>query len=423
MKNKLTIIIVSAILVLAITYVGFYFTEKREKVGNFVKPEESVEVIAKAGRDKQKQKAKELDDVLFVSNEATPERNKQKIFDVVDSNNLPVLIYSEEIGHYETSHGNYPRLAVWRKVGNDEDEKLVEVGNVNEYPTSVRLSPDNKFLLINLKSKLQIFDLQTKEQKDFFIPKKEVYSYIFSKDMSHLLVWDQIYGLSDEEYYIHDVNFQTGEDKILKHDNMDGIAFFQGWRNDGKIMLGFPSGEVAGLGYYDLNTNEVVSLSDRQAIFGSRISENGEFEIRVNSGTENICNDFSGSASDGFDIVESISADEIGSVGVKGKLGNVKISPDNKQILYIAEEIANTKAECNNFDPKIDYYYSDITGKNFKKISKNKASELLEEWYGDIGATQNYTDDKIEILINDKIVVSSARESDIRIVGQYYLKK
>lgn len=329
----------------------------------------------------------------------------------------PTIIYAVEVGKNETRERLYPTMKIFRKMGDDPEEELATVGKIGEYPNSFLISPDKKYLLINLESKLQILDLETKELKDLFIPKKEVFSFVFSPSKNDLFIWDQIYGSgSDDEYYVHIFNLASKKDVVVKHGNGQ-IYMAEKWRNDGVVVLAAPLGEYARLAYYVLRTNEVEQ--PKKEIGLGNLSDSGYMMAADNSSTPSICNELSGYANDGYQLIDPVSEQTFGRIKVVGKEVMVAgFSPDDKRILYSLRVIPKKRSDCEDKNLPVEYYLADVTGKNVEKIEKGQVGTLLNSWgKEDVGAKMEYSVEGNTLIWNDKIIAKS--KDEIELIAQF----
>lgn len=338
-----------------------------------------------------------------------------------ESSDIPTLIYSEEIREERTDNRYWPVVRIMRKIGESDPELLAEVGKVGEYASSYVLSPDKKYLLINLESKLQILDLTTKELKDLFIPKRQVMSISYSPDSKHLFIWDQKYVPDDgiNSYYVHLFTISNGKSRIIKQGNLESYYGGTVWRNDGKVVLSEFLGEVSYRWYYDLLTNKMVKSGENYH-FGF-ISGGGKTMSVVGGWVDDACNGFSGSSTGIFDIIEPISGNFLRSVDGLGKIITpVSFSPDEKEFLYAAEETGVVQSDC-LVEQNKDYFIFNIANGGSQKVLE--PLKLMKKWgtnYAGYHLDFNNMNGKNpnSIILNGRIVVTS--DNHLRIVAQFF---
>lgn len=333
----------------------------------------------------------------------------------------PVLIYRDEISSTNTAERGYPTIKIWRKIGSEPYEELATVGKVGEYPIEVTLSQDKKSLLVNLESKLQLLDLETKELRDIFVPEKSTYlGAVFSPDNKYLFIWDQFYAEpEDNQYFVHKLNLETLEDVVLVSGEDKEVYSPTLWREDGKIIVAQLMGEFANSWYFDLEKNSLVQI--KGGPMAGHVSADGKSMSVVNAFVGNICNEFSGDAWSGYKIIDPVSGIVQGGLRQQGKPAGIgAFSPDGKQIIYSVSENIVSKEQCDVQPKPPTYYQSNYDGSGRKKLTHDQYMGLANEWgYDSIGAEIDYDYEKntYTISVNEKPIVSSSK--DLRIVAQY----
>lgn len=350
--------------------------------------------------------------------------NNQNAFQTTETpkpqvEHLPVVIYTERIKTTDDNSRSWPTVKIMRKVGDAEPEVLAEIGKVGEYPNSFQLSPDKKFLLVNLESKLQILNLETKELRDLFTPKRQVLSVSYSPDAKQLFIWDQKYASRDEDrsYYVHLLTLENQQDQIVKQGNSVRPFFGSVWRNDDKVLLSEAHGEFSRPWYYNLTNNQ---LSETPGSFASGlVSESGKVMAVVKDRTDDICNDFSGDAPSVYNVIDPVSGDILGTIGSSGnRVSVLAFSPDDNEALYVTEKPWTNQDDCNK-DPEKNYFKAQISSGQATKLSN--VADVLESWNVNyVGATVEYDYDKSiwSILINNQQIITSDKE--LRLVAQFY---
>lgn len=335
---------------------------------------------------------------------------------------VPVVIYRDEVSSTDGPDGrSFPAIKIWRKIGSEPYEELATVGKVGEYPIDVTLSRDKKSLLINLESKLQLLDLETKELRDIFVPKKSTYlGAVFSPDDKYLFIWDQIYAdPEDNQYFVHKLNLETLEDVVLASGEDKEVYSPTLWREDGKVIMAQLLGEFANSWYFDLETNLLIQTKGRP--MAGYVSSDGKSMSVVNAFVENICNEFSGDAWSGYKILDPVSGMLQGGLRQQGKPAGIgAFSPDGRQIIYSVGENIITKEKCDVRSRPSIYYQSNYDGSGRKKLTHDQYMKLANEWgYDSLSAEAeyDYQTNGYAITINGKPIVSS--DKDLRIIAQY----
>jgi hypothetical protein len=332
---------------------------------------------------------------------------------------LPVVIYTQQVKTTDNGSRTWPTVRILRKVGNTEPEILAEVGKVGEYPNNFQLSPDNKFLLVNLESKLQILNLATKELKDLFIPKRQVLSVSYSPDAKQLFIWDQKYAPTDgnNSYHAHLFTLADQKDQIIKQGSNASTFFGSVWRNDNKVILNEALGEFSRPWYFDLNNNQ---MSKSTGNFASGLtSESGKAMAVVKDSVGDVCNDFSGSASSVYNIIDPVSGNISGTIGGSGnRVSVLAISSDDKEAVYQAEKPWTNRDDCSK-TPERNYYKVQISSGQATKLSN--VADVLKSWnvnYIGVTAEYDYNKSTWSILINGQPIITSDKE--LRLAGQFY---
>lgn len=334
----------------------------------------------------------------------------------------PILIYRDEVANHDGPTGRgFPTIKIWRKIGSGPYEELATVGKVGEFPIDISISRDKKSLLINLESKLQLLNLETKELREVFVPNKSTYlGAVFSPDNKELFIWDQFYanGL-DGEYFVHRLNLETLKDTVLLAGNDGSMYGPIVWRDDNKIILSEPMGEFARSWYFDLTTNRIAQTPNTN--MSGFVSNDGKSMSVVNAFVENICNEFSGDAWSGYKILDPVTGVLQGGLRQQGKPAGIgAFSLNGRQIIYSVGENITTKEKCDARSKPSMYYQSNYDGSGRKKLTHDQYMKLANEWgYDSISAEAEYdyqTND-YTITINGKPIISSSK--DLRIIAQY----
>ncbi len=361
-------------------------------------------------------------EIKTASNSGTPQA-KEKI---------PVIIYTEEIGATSTDSRSWKTVKIMRKKSDKEPEELAVVGKINEYPSKYVLSPDKKALLINLETKLQLLNFQTKKLEDLITLKKKNYNgVIFSREGKRLLIWDQSYGSSDKEYIVHNFLIDSKEDKIIKRGILEKDAFYfypLNWRDDQKVLLASPRGEFSELWYFDLNKNSYIRSTNN--LFVGFISQSGKLMAEPKFSVGDACNAMAGSTIGSYEIVDPITGKIIDKIGEdKKEIHIVEFSPTDKEVLYFEQDpilkiqpkgddpFANCEEERNNKDKTRIYYKKNLVSKNIEQVQD--VVKILSGWDEfNIGAETKYVGSKNKIVYLGKDYIIS--DKNLELIAQYF---
>lgn len=305
----------------------------------------------------------------------------------------PVAIYTEQTKEVDGKGRTWPTIKIWKKVGDQQPALLADnIGKIGEYPNSFLLTPDNKALIVNLESKLQMLDLETKVLKDIFKPKKQVQSFIFSRDGKRLFIWDQVYASSnDYEYFIHSLDLSTGAVKLMKHSNTGGnFFFFSGEREDGILAVDQAMGEASVPWYFNPKTAELKQTPGTSASLYGMSSSTGKYVASVTSSVQNICNDFSGEDASTFNLIDRVTGKVVDAIGVKDNATQiVAFSPDDTKVMYKShapfietpgQTQEDRRLECNVPKPAT-WYVKTIGGSAATSLTKADAAAMRASWY------------------------------------------
>lgn len=297
-----------------------------------------------------------------------------------------VLLYTEEVSSIDYQGRSWSTVKIWQKAGDAEPEVVVEkIGKVGEYPIGFVISPDNENLLINLESKLQILDLETKELKDLFTPKKEVGSFEFSEDGKKLLVWDQKYATDDYEYFLSELNLADGTSEVLMNGVTEGTYAITKWVDDSLVLLKWLGGEVTNSAYINLEGKifNITPTANSGGDFSD--SSTGRYIYFSTDWVTDPCNDMMGGGPSVFAVADPVTGKKVNSFGDKTMLTSVvSFSADDSKVLYRVAKPADSYDQCADFDyfngPDWKYYVATIIGDTTPTLVDDYL-KLLKEWY------------------------------------------
>ncbi len=297
------------------------------------------------------------------------------------------VIYTEVANGIRDSERTWPVMGIFEKIGDAPAEKLFEVGKVGEYAYDVRISPDKKTILINLESKIQVFDLATKHLKDVFLAEGDVLGVVFSPDGKELFVWDQIYAGAGEgglleSYILHRVNIATKEKLVLKTDTADESFSVDVWRDDNKILLTSTQGTQ--LYFFDLRTHEMRQTPDMdtEGVGWLMLSRSGNRAAFVTDFISDACNDMSGDAPSMYKMIEPVTGKSFGTFGLKDhRVYVMGFSPNDQEVLYSAEKppLTQENGACDQ-EPSKTFYRKHLATGRTTSLTKVQADALKESW-------------------------------------------
>jgi hypothetical protein len=332
-----------------------------------------------------------------------------------------ILLYAKTVTYTDTNNRRWLTETIFRRVNDGQPESLATVGKVGEYPDGFELTPDKKFLLINLESKLQILDLATKELKDLVIAKEQIRTFAFSPDRTQLFIWDQKY-IGSGNYYVHIYDFATKADRIVAEGKLEGVlssGFWNSrWRDDGKVIL-FMADVAPQTWYYDLQSKKFVKVTGpfQHAV----LSEDGELMAMDDGDIGDICNEYSASAISTYKIIDSVTGEEIGKVGDSKKNSSViAFSSNNQEVLYSTQLTAARREDCDK-EQQESYFLYNLSQKTIAPVTN--LALLLEQW-GQYSKGAKISYDKSgsakvqKISIGDKILAYFDNE-EIQFIAAY----
>lgn len=260
----------------------------------------------------------------------------------------------------------WPTVGVFVQKDNEEQRVLVEeIGKVGEYPGDFEFSPDKKSLFINLESRLVAVDLETGEQKDVFIPKKQIESYVFVDDGKKIIVWDQLYASQDFEYFVHEVDLATGESQQIHQGDADGRYFFiNKLRDDGMLLLVQAAGEASSPWLFDLNTKDLKPVPEHEnpALYVG-YSGQGKYLIVPDQMLGDACNELFGAAPSVYAFIDPLTGETVGTIGDEAMHTQIiAMSDDDSEVLY-AEFLPSTDPQlCKTPTASQSFYRASVVG-------------------------------------------------------------
>lgn len=345
-----------------------------------------------------------------------------------------VTIYTEEL--YETenaSHRSFPTERVWMQEGYNDPEILVDaIGGVGQYPIGYILSPDKKTLYVNLESKLVAIDIASKTQKDFFIPKQQVYSLVFSEDGKSMLIWDQIYASQNGAYDVEKVNIATGKIETLASGvNKDAAIFgiIAWWEESGTLILQQPLGEAAAFSYMDLTSGKISSVPGIEAGIFIGTFANGRYAYQSIKTARDACHGIFESTPSKYKVVQSVNPIEfkIGEFGDGVRAVRIEATAPGWTGELIYSQYTPKEYSSQDLCPSEpdDKQYFMITVNNisdadaelvYTPMTEEQAKLQIKEWYPDRVETVYHWG---EIYLNG---IKSKIESSIFNLQYAYLK-
>ncbi|HHX58794.1 MAG TPA: hypothetical protein GX706_03440 [Candidatus Moranbacteria bacterium] len=338
---------------------------------------------------------------------------------------IPVIIYVTQISEQEPGgidSGSVMRI--FRKTGAEDPEALADVGGVGEYPSDFLMSPDNRFVLINLVSKLQVLDIATKKLTDVFVPKREVCSVIFSPDGKQLMIWDQknAFGGDDDKSRVHIFDLTTRTGRIIREGDDEKPLNLLSWRSDGKVVAEEVKGSVSRLWFIDAKSGHMTKTPVNDEI--GPISSDGMLMAVVKSKVTDICDGVFGESPGAYKIINPVSGEVSGVIDGKGEsIFVIAFSPDGSEVLYRVAKPWDKESLCNQTQ-KWRYYKANLTSGD--TVALDNKSETLKSWNRDyVGAEVVYrkygSDGPNKIILGDETIETTNSWCDV--IGEYYSEK
>src|SRR3989344_7358108 len=189
-----------------------------------------------------------------------------------------VLAYALLESNADARARRWPTYSIWIKKGTATPEQLAVVGKEGEYPSRFVLSPDHRYIAIDLEKKLQLLNIGTKELRTVFTTENGTAGIAFSLDGSELWVAEgsSLINAQNEGFAIYSIDVTTGKNTLEARDDgkdIHGDFLLTHVRSDGTVFydaLTYTEGR-GDSGSFDLKTQKV---GDNHA--GSLLSEDGK---------------------------------------------------------------------------------------------------------------------------------------------------
>lgn len=327
----------------------------------------------------------------------------------------PMILFSEEVGAVTGANRSWRVVAVYEKRGAEPAKKLFQVGSVGEYPKSIRLSPDKQFLLVDLESKLQRYTFATNELEDLFIAQQGIGGVDFSPDGREVFIWDQAYPAIDKRYFAHRVELSTGRTTLVASGLADPMVD-PSWLPNDVVILHQARGEVAIPWRLSLSTGEFTQV--KEGLFSGRMSQTGKLMAVSTTFIVDACNDFSGDAKSGFDLVETDTGNKVAAIDGRGKAVRFyAFSPDDRQALYSVYTPFSDREQCEGNHPIEDAHLLSIATGGREPVSDPQA--LVWRWYNtnDARVRMKYDQDRgsFTVFLDEQPVFESMH--DLNLIG------
>lgn len=337
----------------------------------------------------------------------------------------PVAYYAASTGSELSENRSWPTIAVYAKMLGKEATLLAEnVGKVGEFPLSFLVTPDKKRILLNLESKLSILDVETRELRDLFTPRKQVLGMAFSADEQRFMIWDQKYAdQEDTAFFIHELNLDTGEAKTLYEGDTQGSIYIPAKLRDDNILLLLQSfGEASAPWFLDLNTKtmeQVPGHEEPQTFIG--FSDHGKYLIVPDQMLDDECNLLFGAAPKSFSVVNPLTGERAGGFGKEGRhVISIAFSPDDEEVLFASFLPIENEKDCGQAAPPEGYYRMPVSGEGEPALVEDYQS-LLAEWGSkQAGFDYNLLNDGGSILTYNGEEVLQLDE-EMRLIGAFVL--
>ncbi len=322
-----------------------------------------------------------------------------------------VLLYSEEISSTSSGDRNYPTIRIMKHVGAAPAEELVRVGKVGEYPMNFLVSPDKNTLAINLETKVQLLDLETKKLTNLVSGASSVQGLVFSPDGKKLLFVDRA--------TIKTATLSTKSIDSITTVDTDISLFPLFWRSDDVVFFERGLGEIGEGKYLDLKTKKLVDAPGKMEYRAFNAS--GSVAAVVKNTSKDVCNEFFGSTPSEYSIVDPVTGQESWSFGRTGeRVYPLGIFSDGTRVLFASEKIPAKYGDCSTVAGRTYYVFS----KDEEQGESGDPIGLAREWdLHQVGVTYNVTAKKSEIIVdlgNGATEDLAAGSKTVRVIDQFY---
>jgi hypothetical protein len=286
------------------------------------------------------------------------------------------IISVQKVSERSTEDRLWPTVDIFRTTGDQKPEFLARVGVVGEYPSAITLSPDKKYVLVNLESKVRTIDLATKQMREVYRAKHQALGAIFSQDSKQLFIWDQSY-VQAGAYEAHIIDLSSGQDTRVIQGSSENPLIAQVWRGDGIVLMMRPMGEGAGLVLFDIKKGTFQD-NGGYAFIDNIVSQSGQLMTKSQTSVGDLCNQMGGGAQSIFDVREILSQKKIATGGFTDRISRViSISSDNNEVLFSTEMPAKQDADCFQKSVKTFYLLNIATG---KQTRIDNPQETIAKW-------------------------------------------
>lgn len=293
----------------------------------------------------------------------------------------PVAFFATETGSERSENRSWPTISLHVKEEGKDAEVLAEnIGKVGEFPAGFMMEASNRRILINLESKLTSLDVGTGALTDIFTPNKQILGMIYANDEKRMVVWDQIYANEDTAFFVHELNTETGDTKVLHEGDTEGKIFVPlRVRDDNTLLVLEALGEAAIPWTFDLNSGHMQPVpGHEEAGLFYGFSEHGNYLLAPNEIAEDVCNALLGMIPSSYSLVDPLSGEEVGTFGVDDRHNAlVAFSPDDSELLFASFVPTQNPEDCGRQQEPEAYYRFALGGepvvlKNYKTV--------LAEW-------------------------------------------
>ncbi len=323
----------------------------------------------------------------------------------------PGIIYTEEVKSISETSRTWVTVKVWEKVGNKKPVLVATVGKVGEYPTEFKLSPDHKMLAINLEKKIRLVNMADHTAITLAHAKYWFSSVDFSADSKKIVAMD--YEIGKAPYAIRVFSLANNSETVVKQGvssdfASDTAVLSATWRSKGAILVQQGCGDGGcPTGPWDVNVKTgAITTAPTYASPDPLVAVSSSY---IPSG----CNQFSGTAINGFKILNVATGKQVGQLkNATMSIGVTGFSPDNKQVLFYNTAVVKSMTVDPNSCPDYPtrYYYTmTFAGHVVKKV--DNLQMVLRDWnLPNTNSQQRYnhkTSRTDQIFRNGKVIIQS----------------
>ncbi len=340
------------------------------------------------------------------------------------------LVYSVRTG-YEEDPGKrqYPVYELWYQ---DTGSKPVRIGNFGHKLDYLniggsRLMPNGKKLLLEYEHRIDLVDVVGGEVTNIWKAEAEydTYGSVLNSDGSRLLVSSAKSPAAGGLFAVKVDQIELSENKKTQvySGNQQMPLSPDAWRSDNKVIVArIPFSEFVGRGVLDLNTGELSVQGNVERFYASK---DGTSVALPDGYINNPCNQFSGSSTSGYSIVDSLTDKPKGmvSAGTKESITGLEFNRSGTQVLVMTSSIPKIadydEAVCNDYyNKEPELFTVDVSGTNQAAVASRE--EAYKKWYPDepyAEATKKGNVCTLRLIDASSLTSDCDNEDSYRVVG------